>query len=45
MTETKTQFNLVKFLTKYAMVIALVAVFILFAILTDNRLLDRKSVV
>ena len=43
MTETKTQFNLVKFLTKYAMVIALVAVFILFAILTDNRLLSPQN--
>ena len=38
MTETKQAFNLVKFLTKYAMVIALVVVFILFSVLTDGRL-------
>lgn len=43
MTETKQAFNLVKFLTKYAMVIALVVVFILFSVLTDGRLLQPQN--
>ncbi len=43
MKETKSQFNLVSFLTKYAMVIALVLVFILFSILTDGTLLRPQN--
>lgn len=43
MTETKNQFNLVKFLTKYAMVIALVVVFILFSVLTKGTLLSPQN--
>ena len=43
MTETKQKFNLVKFLTKYAMVIALVVVFILFSVLTKGRLLSPQN--
>ena len=43
MTESKKQFNLVSFLTKYAMVIALVVVFILFAVLTKGTLLSPQN--
>jgi len=43
MKETKSQFNLVGFLTQYAMVIALVVVFILFSILTDGTLLRPQN--
>ncbi len=43
MKETKSQFNLVSFLTKYAMVIALVVVFILFSVLTDGTLLRPQN--
>ena len=43
MQESKTQFNLVKFLTKYAMVIALAAVFVLFAALTHGTLLSPQN--
>ena len=39
----KNEFNLVKFLTKYAMVIALVVVFVLFSALTDGRLLQPQN--
>jgi len=43
MTETKNQFNLVKFLTKYAMVIALVVVFFLFVVLTKGVMLSPQN--
>ena len=43
MTESKKQFNLVSFLTKYAMVIALAVVFILFAVLTKGTLLSPQN--
>ncbi|MCM1061130.1 MAG: sugar ABC transporter permease [Eubacterium sp.] len=43
MTETNKSQNIVKFLTKYAMVIALVAVFILFSVLTNGRLLSAQN--
>ncbi len=43
MNETKKKFNLVSFLTKYAMVIALVVVFILFAVLTKGTLLYPQN--
>lgn len=43
MTESKKQFNLVSFLTKYAMVIALSVVFILFAVLTKGTLLSPQN--
>lgn len=43
MTESKSTFNLVKFLTKYAMVIALVVVFALFAFLTKGILLRPQN--
>ncbi len=39
----KKEFDLVKFLTKYAMVIALVVVFVLFSALTDGRLLQPQN--
>ena len=42
MTEKK-EFNLVKFLTKYAMVIALVIVFALFSVLTKGVLLSAQN--
>ena len=37
------KFSVVNFLTKYAMVIALVIVFALFAVLTDGRLLYAQN--
>jgi len=40
---TKKSFNLVGFLTKYAMVIALAIVFVLFAVLTQGRLLYAQN--
>ncbi len=43
MNATKNSFNLVSFLTKYAMVIALAVVFVLFAILTQGRLLYAQN--
>ncbi len=43
MNATKKSFNLVSFLTKYAMVIALAVVFVLFAILTQGRLLYAQN--
>ncbi len=43
MTETKKSANLVSFLTKYAMVIALVVVFILFSALTKGVLLSPQN--
>ena len=42
MTEKK-EFDLVKFLTKYAMVIALVIVFALFSVLTKGVLLSAQN--
>ncbi len=43
MNATKKSFDLVSFLTKYAMVIALAVVFVLFAILTQGRLLYAQN--
>ena len=43
MTERKNSFDLVKFLTKYAMVIALVVVFVLFAVLTKGMLVQPQN--
>ncbi|MEY8403328.1 sugar ABC transporter permease [Oscillospiraceae bacterium 44-34] len=43
MTERKKSFDLVKFLTKYAMVIALVVVFVLFAVLTKGMLVQPQN--
>ena len=43
MNETKSSFNLVRFLTEYAMVIALVVVFVLFAVLTKGTLLYPQN--
>lgn len=43
MTESKNSFDLVKFLTKYAMVIALVVVFILFAVLTKGMMVQPQN--
>ncbi|MCI8304118.1 MAG: sugar ABC transporter permease [Lawsonibacter sp.] len=43
MTESKKSFDLVKFLTKYAMVIALVVVFILFAVLTKGMMVQPQN--
>ena len=40
---TKKSVNVLGFITKYAMVIALVVVFALFAILTDGRLLNASN--
>ena len=39
----KKEFDLVKFLTKYAMVIALVVVFVLFAVLTKGMLVQPQN--
>ena len=41
--KTKSRVSVVDFLTKYAMVIALVVVFALFAFLTDGRLLYAQN--
>ena len=43
MTETKNKFDLVKFLTKYAMVLALVIVFFLFVFLTKGVMLSPQN--
>ena len=43
MTESKNSFDLVKFLTKYAMVIALVVVFVLFAVLTKGMMVQPQN--
>lgn len=43
MTESKSNFDLVKFLTKYAMVIALVVVFVLFAVLTKGMMVQPQN--
>ena len=43
MTESKNSFNLMKFLTRYAMVIALVVVFVLFAVLTDGKTVQPQN--
>ena len=43
MTETKNKFDLVKFLTKYAMVLALVIVFFLFVFLTNGVMLSPQN--
>ncbi len=43
MNASKKSFNIVNFLTKYAMVIALVVVFVLFAYLTGGRLLYAQN--
>ena len=43
MTESKNNFNLMKFLTRYAMVIALVVVFVLFAVLTDGKTVQPQN--
>ena len=43
MTETKNRFDLVKFLTKYAMVLALVIVFFLFVFLTNGVMLSPQN--
>ena len=43
MTETKNKFDIVKFLTKYAMVIALVIVFFLFVFLTKGVMLSPQN--
>lgn len=43
MTENKKSFDIVKFLTRYAMVIALVVVFILFSALTNGVLLSPQN--
>ncbi len=43
MTETKKKFDVVKFLTRYAMVIALVVVFFLFVILTKGVMLSPQN--
>ena len=43
MTESKNSFNLMKFLTRYAMVIALVVVFVLFAVLTDGQTVQPQN--